>query len=184
MALILASGSPRRRELIALVDPRVKIVPAHVSEEGGSYLTPAEHALTMASRKARHVSRRYSDFVLGADTIVCLGPRIFGKPSHREENKAMLRELAGRWHEVITGIALWKEDVMIAEDVVLTKVLFTPMTETEIVSYVNTDEGLDKAGGYGIQGLAAKYIARIEGCYYNVVGLPVAAVAKLLKAIE
>lgn len=184
MTLVLASASPRRRELIQLLVDQVKIWPAQVSEEGGRHLAPAQYAQAMASRKARHVSRLCSDPVLGADTIVCLEGKILGKPSGTEENTAMIRELAGRWHEVITGIALWREDVMIGEDVVVTKVLFKPMSDNEISGYVSSGEGLDKAGGYGIQGLAGKYIARIEGCYYNVVGLPVAAVAKLLKATK
>lgn len=184
MTLVLASGSPRRRELIKLLVDEVKIWPPQVDEEGSGDLNPAQYALAMASRKARHVSRQCADPVLGADTIVCLEGKILGKPSGPLENAAMIRALAGKWHEVITGIALWREDVMIGENIAVTKVQFSPMNSKEISDYVSSGEGLDKAGGYGIQGLAGKYIAGIEGCYYNVVGLPVAAVAELLRAIE
>lgn len=182
MTIILASGSPRRRELIRLLFADVKICPADVSEEAGRYQTPAEYALSMASRKAQSVSLRFSDPVLGADTVVCLGAKIFGKPADPAENIAMLRELAGRWHAVITAIALWEKGVVVAEDVVTTKVLFAPLNNQEIKNYVQSGEGLDKAGGYGIQGLAGKFVAGIDGCYYNVVGLPVAAVARLVTA--
>ncbi len=182
MSIILASASPRRRELIRLLFADVKICPADVNEEAGQYQTPAEYALSMASRKAQFVSRRFSDPVLGADTVVCLGARIFGKPAGPAENIAMLRELSGKWHAVITGIALWEKGVIVAEDVVTTKVLFASMNNQEIADYVHSGEGLDKAGGYGIQGLAGRYIAGIDGCYYNVVGLPVAAVARLFRA--
>ncbi|MDD4657543.1 MAG: Maf family protein [Eubacteriales bacterium] len=182
MTVILASGSPRRRELIRLLFADVEIHPADVSEEAGRYQTPAEYALSMASRKAQFVSRRFSQPVLGADTVVSLGARIFGKPAGPAENIAMLRELSGKWHAVITAIALWEKGVVVAEDVVTTKVLFASMNNQEIADYVRSGEGLDKAGGYGIQGLAGKFVAGIDGCYYNVVGLPVAAVARLFKA--
>jgi len=182
MPLILASASPRRQELIRLLFADVRCYPADVIEEAGRYQTPAEYALSMASRKAQSVSRRFSDPVLGADTVVCLGAKIFGKPAGPAENLAMLRELSGKWHAVLTAIALWEKGVVVAEDVVTTRVLFSPMGEQEIANYVASGEGLDKAGGYGIQGLAGKYIAGIDGCYYNVVGLPVAAVARLFRA--
>lgn len=182
MPIILASGSPRRRELIRLLFPEAVIYPAQVDEEGKKYQTPAEYALGMASLKARTVSQKFPDPVLGADTVVCLGARIFGKPTSAAANAAMLRELSDRWHAVITGIARWEKGTLLAEEVVTTKVQFLPISEREITAYAASGEGMDKAGGYAIQGLAGKFVAGIEGCYYNVVGLPVAAVARLFGA--
>lgn len=182
MPLILASASPRRRELIRLLFDDVVICPAAIDETNEGGLGPADYARAVASRKAQVVSQLYSDPVLGADTVVALDGKIFGKPADPAANARMLRELAGKWHEVITAIALWRNGVFAAEDAVVTRVLFTPLSEAEIAEYVASGEGLDKAGGYAIQGLAAKFVAGIDGCYYNVVGLPVSAVAELVKA--
>jgi septum formation protein len=182
MSLILASGSPRRRELIQLLFRDVKVQPAAISERVGKYQTPGEYALSMASQKAQWVSQRSSQPVLGADTVVCLGARIYGKPATPADNIAMLRKLSGKWHAVITAISLWEKGVVVAEDVVTTKVLFAHLSDQDIEEYVRSGEGLDKAGGYGIQGLAGKFIAGIDGCYYNVVGLPLVAVARLFAA--
>jgi septum formation protein len=182
VSIVLASGSPRRRELIQLLFRDVKVLPAAISEEAGKLQTPAEYALSMAAQKASWVSQRCSEPVLGADTVVCLGARIFGKPATPERNIAMLRELAGKWHAVITAISLWEKGEVVAEDIVATKVLFADLRDEDIEDYVSSGEGLDKAGGYGIQGLAGKFIAAIDGCYYNVVGLPLVAVARLFAA--
>jgi len=180
MALILASSSPRRQELIGRLTDKFTVCPASIDEAPVKYQTPADYALSMAKGKARQISMHCPDLVLGADTVVCLGAKIFGKPLDMEDNAAMLRELAGRWHGVITGIALYKEGALLGSNLVTTRVRFTQMCALEIADYVASKEGLDKAGGYGIQGKAGKYIAEIDGCYYNVVGLPVAAVAALI----
>lgn len=182
MSIVLASGSPRRQELIRLLFRDVIVRPAPISERAGKLETPAEYALSMAAQKARWVSQRCPEPVLGADTVVCLGARIFGKPATAQDNIAMLRELSGKWHAVITAVSLWEKGEVVAEDIVTTKVLFASLSDAEIEDYVSSGEGLDKAGGYGIQGLAGKFIAAIDGCYYNVVGLPLVAVAGLFAA--
>lgn len=181
MSLILASASPRRQELIRLLTDDFRICPASGEKLPGKYQTPAEYALSMAKSKAQQVSAKFRQPVLGADTVVCLGARIFGKPKDVEDNIAMLTDLSGKWHGVITAIVLCKGGKVIGSDIITTRVLFVKMSPQEISSYARRGEGLDKAGGYGIQGMAGKYIAGIDGCYYNVVGLPVAATADLIR---
>lgn len=182
MSLILASASPRRQELIRLVTEDFSIFPADIKEIPEKYQTPAQFALSMASAKARHVSNQFSDPVLGADTVVCLGARIFGKPVDAADNHRMLRELSGKWHAVITAAVLSIKGRTLGRVIVTTRVRFNELRDSEIAEYVGSSDGLDKAGGYGIQGAAGKYIAGIDGCYYNVVGLPLAAVADLIRA--
>lgn len=184
MKIILASASPRRQQLIRLLFDEVEVCPADIDEGVQQRLKPAEYALKIASRKAEAVSQHFTDPVLGADTVVSLGLNIYGKPVDAAENIRMLKELAGKWHAVTTAIALWQRGMPLAEDVVTTRVQVRALSDQEISDYVASGEGLDKAGGYGIQGLAGKFIAGIDGCYYNVVGLPVAAVADLIKAIK
>ena len=184
MPIVLASNSPRRRELIGLIFPDAIIRPPQVREEEAGDWTPAEYALKMASLKARWVSLGCDQLVLGADTVVALGAKIFGKPGDPEKNRAMLAELSGKWHAVLTGVAWWRQGVCLAQEVVVTRVHFFPLSQGEIADYVQGGEGLDKAGGYAIQGLAAKFVAGIDGCYYNVVGLPVAAVARLYQGLK
>jgi septum formation protein len=181
MPIVLASASPRRQELLGLLTDDFRVCPADADETPGAYQTPAEYALAMAVNKAIEVSHGVDDIVLGADTVVCMGAKILGKPVDQAENIAMLASLAGRWHGVITAVALCQDGKLICQDIVTTRVLFSQMQDHEIVNYVNSKDGLDKAGGYGIQGDAGKFVAGIDGCYYNVVGLPVAAVAKILK---
>jgi|SRR5690554_724923 len=181
MTLILASASPRRRELITILTNDFSVHPANIDETPGKYQTPAEYALRVATGKARQVAEFSSQPVLGADTVVCLGARIFGKPADKAENVKMLRTLSNRWHCVITAVALCK-DGNVLSDLVTTRVCFAPLTEAEINQYVASGDGLDKAGGYGIQGAAGKFIAGIDGCYYNVVGLPLTAVNKMLRS--
>lgn len=179
--LILASASPRRQELIRLITDDFHAVPASISEVPGKYQTPAEYAMRMATAKACQVSHNFCAPVLGADTVVCLGARIYGKPVDINENAAFLRDLSGRWHGVITALALYVDGKFVDSNIVTTRVKFIPMTEKDISGYVSSGDGLDKAGGYGIQGAAGKFIAGIDGCYYNVVGLPLAAAADLIR---
>lgn len=156
------------------------VCPAEVDESPGPYQTPAEYALGAAVLKAKTVSLLRPELVLGADTVVCLGARILGKPRNSEENRQMLAALTGKWHTVLTAVALCRNGRVLGTDIVATKVRFSPLGDREIDDLVRSGDGLDKAGGYGIQGEAGKYIAGIDGCYYNVVGLPVAAVAALI----
>ncbi len=168
---ILASASPRRRELLEGMgcEFRVRVSDAEEVSEG---ISPEETALQNARNKALAVAELCPELpVLGADTVVALDSRIFGKPKDRKDAEEMLRQLSGRAHHVITGIAFVRRGEIIAEPEV-TEVRFGPMTEQEIVSYVRTGEPMDKAGAYAIQGRAEAWIQGISGSWSNVVGLP------------
>jgi septum formation protein len=178
--LILASASPRRRELLALLTKDFKICPASIPEKLYLYQTPGAYALMTASAKAHQVSLEHPEVVLGADTVVCKGAQVFGKPGDVAANIAMLRALAGGWHSVLTGVALYQRGRLLERTLVKTRVLFDSALDDELIAYANSSEGLDKAGGYGIQGMAGKFVAALDGCYYNVVGLPLTATARLL----
>jgi septum formation protein len=176
---ILASASPRRRELLQQIDASFEVKVSSVEEVTGGNLAPAEIVVENAVRKAKAVAEAFpGDAVLGADTIVFLDGRVYGKPKDGEEAKAMLRALAGREHEVATGIA-WVHAGEVFTDVETTRVFFAPLTEEAIDAYVKTGEPLDKAGAYAIQGRAAQFIESIEGSFSNVVGLPLYAVCRL-----
>ena len=176
---ILASASPRRRELLQQIDASFEVKVSSVEEVTGGNLAPAELVVENAVRKAKAVAEAFpGDAVLGADTIVFLDGRVYGKPKDGEEAKAMLRALAGREHEVATGIA-WVHAGEVFTDVETTRVFFAPLTEEAIDAYVKTGEPLDKAGAYAIQGRAAQFIESIEGSFSNVVGLPLYAVCRL-----
>ncbi len=176
---ILASASPRRRELLQQIKASFTVKVSQAEEVTGGSLAPAEIVVENAVRKAKAVSRENpGQAVLGADTIVFLDGRVFGKPHDAEEAKKMLRILAGREHEVATGIA-WIHEGKVFTDVETTRVFFAPMTEEKIAAYVATGEPLDKAGAYAIQGQAAVFIDSIDGSFSNVVGLPLYAVCRL-----
>lgn len=176
---ILASASPRRRELLQQIDANFSVETSHAAEIMAG--EPREIVRENAIAKAKEVYNRFKNFaVLGADTIVVIDNKILGKPKTNERAKLMLTELAGRSHEVLTGIA-WIKDGKAFSDVVTTTVNFLPLTAEEIDEYVNTGEPLDKAGAYAVQGKAARFISAINGSYSNVVGLPLAATNKLAK---
>jgi septum formation protein len=147
---------------------------------------PNESATTfvcrLATEKARAVERDPEDIVLGADTVVCVGNEIFGKPRDAADAIHMLRALSGRDHVVLTGICLLSDSRCVT-DIASTRVYFVPMSDKEIQEYTQSGEPFDKAGGYAIQGLASKLVSKIEGCYYNVVGLPVSLVYSHLKTL-
>ena len=180
MRLILASASPRRRELLSAAGVAFIVDAASVDETPLDGETPAECVERLALMKARAVLPRHpGDVVLGADTTVVLDGRMLGKPVDEFEAAIMLRSLSGRAHEVLTGVAL----VSAAGErstVERTTVVMTRLTEDEIAWYVASGEPGDKAGAYAIQGLASRFIPRLEGSYSNVVGLPVAAVLQLV----
>jgi len=179
--IILASASPRRRELleqIGITDYRV--VPSEVDEASVCGASPAETAMLLARAKARAVAElEPAAVVIAADTVVVLDGTVLGKPSDRQEAAAMLAALGGREHTVITGFVV-KGDKREVSDYALTRVVFRRITGAEIAAYLATGEADDKAGAYGIQGKAAIFVERIEGCYFNVVGLPVSALARVL----
>ena len=184
MNIILASGSPRRKELLAQAgfDFEVEVSNADedVSEE-----SPTEMVEELAARKAQAVVNLHNKeeddcLVIGADTIVVLDGKVLGKPADEEAAKAMLSALSGRTHQVYTGVALFSIKKGIVEKKKTfhecTDVTMVPITEKEIADYVASGDPLDKAGAYGIQGPAAVFISGIKGDYYNVVGLPVSRV--------
>ena len=181
MRLILASQSPRRAELLAAAGFAFDIDPAHVDESPREGEAPAAYAQRIARDKAAAVAARHpARIVLAADTIVVLDGAIFGKPANRADAARMLHALAGREHEVLTAVAVARDET-IAEHLESTRVTFAPITAAEIDWYVASGEADDKAGAYAIQGLAARFIPAIEGSYSNVVGLPVAVVHRMLK---
>lgn len=181
--LILASASPRRRQLLAQMGYSFTVDPAHIDEEAVEAKGPAALAEKLALIKARSVAERQTapSLVIGADTIVVSRGRVLGKPSDEGEAAAMLRRLSGAWHRVITGVAL-VETVsgrhLVSHET--TAVRFAPMTERDILDYLKTGDSMDKAGAYGIQGRAGMYIPRIRGCYFNVMGLPLHKLHTLL----
>jgi septum formation protein len=181
--LILASGSPRRKALLRDLGLALKIVPAEIPEKPGRKETPAAFARRMATEKAHGVSSsKPEDWVLGADTVVALQGKIFGKPKTEREAKAFLQELSGKTHRVITAFCLChhQRGVSVIRSVE-TRVTFKTLSPREIKWYGQTGEPRDKAGAYAIQGKGAFCVQEIRGSYTNVVGLPV---TEVLQALE
>jgi septum formation protein len=186
MRLILASASPRRRELLRNAGFEFDIQAGHVVEEIQPGELPEEFARRAARDKAMQiaVSSPPGSIVLGADTVVVIGRETLGKPSNREDATRFLHLLSGRTHQVHTGICLVRAPAeIVALEHETTQVTFRELDEEEIRCYVESGEPLDKAGGYAIQGLASKFVTRISGCYSNVVGLPVARLYETLKPL-
>jgi len=178
--LVLASGSPRRVELLRRAGIRCLVRPARVDETRLKGEKPAAYVLRLARAKAE-AARRPGERALGADTVVVIGSRILGKPGDAADAARMLRLLSGRSHRVLTGICLAGPRRSRAE-VVETRVWCRRLSRAEIAAYVASGEPFDKAGAYAIQGLASKFVERIEGCYSNVVGLPIERVYRMLRA--
>jgi len=172
--LVLASASPRRRSLLGRAGIAFRARPVFVEEKVLPGEKPRAYVLRLARQKAG-AARRTGELVLGADTAVVLGRRILGKPRDRREAARMLRLLSGRLHRVLTGICLLGPGPPRA-GVVESRVWFRRLSRAEIAAYVASGEPMDKAGAYAIQGLASKFVRRIEGCCFNVMGLPVARV--------
>ena len=181
MDLVLASASPRRQEILRTAGIEFRVRPADVDESVGQEEAPAAYVRRLAEAKARAAWRR-GELTLGADTTVVVDARILGKPADAAEARDMLMLLGGRTHEVLTGYCLY-DGTTARTGVEATQVSFLPLSTQEIAEYVASGEPFDKAGGYGVQGLASKFIDRIEGCYFNVVGLPAARIYRLLKEL-
>ena len=181
---ILASASPRRKELLAKIIAEYEVVPSTVDEDGILASTPAKLVEKLAIVKAESVATAYPNaVVIGCDTIVELGGKALGKPHNKQEAKEMLYMLSGNTHYVHTGVCVQKENKQTVF-VETSEVTFAKLTENEIESYISTDEPYDKAGGYAIQGLAAKFITCIQGCYFNIMGLPIAHLYQVLTQSE
>lgn len=187
--LILASASPRRKELLAQIGAECEVVPAAGEERIGSKV-PEQVVLELAKQKAKEVAARFSQepgrlAVLGADTVVAFGGQILGKPKDKADAARMLKTLSGNTHSVFTGVAVVLLANKRVEEVFSfyeeTKVTMYPMSDKQIEAYIGTGEPMDKAGAYAIQGKCAVYIEKIAGDYNNVVGLPVAAIYQKLE---
>jgi septum formation protein len=178
--LILASASPRRRELLEQAGYTFDVCPAHIDETRSEREEPSAYVTRLALEKAQAIHAQHPDAtVLGADTTVVLNGEVLNKPQDREDAARMLRALSGGTHQVHTGIAVVSGSVE-RTHVETTNVVFAPIPEDELAAYLATGDSLDKAGAYGIQGYAARWIPRIEGDFFNVMGLPVAATVRLL----
>jgi septum formation protein len=182
--LILASRSPRRSELLRAAGLDFTVRAADVDESILEGELPQRYVLRLAKKKALAVPAEDGlEFVLAADTTVALDTEIFGKPRDAADAKAMLEKLSGRCHEVFTGVCLRNSSRILTRSA-CTRVWFAPLTPTEIDEYVRSGEPMDKAGAYAIQGLASRYIERIDGSYSNVVGLPVDLVYRMIQELR
>lgn len=182
--IILASGSPRRRELLALLGLPFEVISSDADESTPPGLAPAEIVRRLALRKAEAVRPSAGErgaVIVGSDTIVVLGNQVLGKPADKQDSRDMLQLLQGRTHQVYTGVACigLPEGKTVVEHRV-TSVTMRAMSMDEISAYIATGEPADKAGSYAIQGLGATLVERIEGCYFNVVGLPLSLLGEML----
>ena len=176
---ILASGSPRRKELLQQIGARFEVLVSEAEEITGDGIAPEELVARNAAAKAQAVAQEHPEMaVLGADTVVSFKGHTYGKPDSEAGAAAMLRELSGNCHKVSTGIA-WVKDGQTLTATVTTQVEFDELTDMEIRAYIATGEPLDKAGAYAIQGRAAAFIKAIKGSFSNVVGLPLNATIRL-----
>lgn len=183
MMIILASGSPRRRELLTSVGLNFEIYRPDVDETRKPGEEPADYCRRLAGLKAEAGAQKFPEsLIIAADTIVFVDGQILGKPSDREDALRMLRLLSGREHEVITGLAVWNAGALTVRDV-HTLVKFRELTEAEIEAYYETGECDDKAGAYAVQGRGALLIEGVRGDYYNVVGLPLCTLGKILRGV-
>jgi len=193
MTLILASASPRRKDLLQQIAVDFLVKASDVTEDNNQALSPGELVIVQAQQKAEAVAREWfevinhrQDVVIGADTIVVLDGKVYGKPSSDDEAFSMLSALSGRSHQVITGVAIVRQrsddindfEILTAE--AITQVTFCSLSKQNIRSYIATGESFDKAGAYAIQGKGSLLVEKIEGDYTNVVGLPLPTLATLL----
>ena len=180
--IVLASASPRRANLLKQIGLEFQICPSRVDESAITDTSPDTAVQELALTKAKAVARNHMNgLVIGADTVVVINRRVIGKPEHAAHAVDILTQLSGVCHEVMTGVAL--VDLERRREVVWqekTVVQFRKLHRREILTYVNSGEAVDKAGAYGVQGRAAAFVERIEGCYFNVVGLPLASLVERL----
>ena len=181
-SLILASRSPRRRYLLEQAGLTFSVIPSTLDESSVPVSPPADHVRMLANAKAMEVAKLYpKSWVIGADTLVLIGDVVLGKPDTAAQARQMLRALSNKTHRVLTGYCICcKAAGRSFSETVETRVLFKPLSESEIDWYVNTSEPYDKAGGYAVQGLGTFMVKSIEGSYTNVVGLPVCEVIQYL----
>lgn len=182
-SIILASKSPRRKELMSLIPIQFIIQTKEVEEYISLQDSPEENVKRLAKEKAQAIGKDYkNEWILGCDTVVVYEEEILGKPKDEEDARKMLSKLSGKAHFVYTGIALYNESKgKLIQKAVCSKVFMKDISKEELNWYISTGEPFDKAGGYGIQGVASNFIEKIEGDYFNIVGLPVCTIYNLLK---
>ena len=181
--VILASASPRRKEIFDLIGIKAVVMPADI-EETSIYTTPIKVIREISKDKCKHIYQKvnYDDIVIGADTIVYQNKKILGKPTSEEEAKTYLKMLSDTFHFVYTGITIaYKHNFYFGYE--KSKVEFIKLTDKDIDEYIATREPFDKAGAYGIQGYGSQFIKKINGCYFNVMGFPIALFYKMIKDI-
>lgn len=181
--IILASSSPRRNAILKNLGMKFEVIPSKCDESAPN-IPPEEMVCYIAKKKAMDVKNRCSreDVIIAADTVVSIDNKIIGKPKNMQEAFDTLRNLSGREHKVITGICIMCEDSNVCyQSFEVTKVFFKSLSDEEIWDYINTSEPLDKAGSYGIQGFGGLFVEKIDGCYYNVVGLPIKIIYKVFR---
>ena len=183
MEIILASGSQRRRELMSLMGLDFAVIPSGADENIDKATEPSLYVRELARRKAEYVALSHKNAcVVGADTVVVLNGEIIGKPKNTDDAYAILRKLSGKKHTVYTGIAvIYAGKEYVEYDA--TDVTFAELSDEDIYDYIATGDPMDKAGAYGIQGQFCVFIERIEGSYFNVIGLPVHKLHKILKTL-
>ena len=182
MSLILASQSPRRRELLGLTGLDFIVRVADIDERMDPEKAPFDEVARVSRLKAEAVARKPDDVVIAADTIVVCGDEVLGKPHSEEDAYRILKLLSGRHHEVMTGMTVLRGDEVITHTEV-TRIHFRSLSDGEIRAYIASGEPMDKAGAYGIQGGAALFADQMEGDYYNVMGLPVCRLAMILRSL-
>lgn len=189
MKVILASASERRHELLKKVVKDFEIKESNFDEDSIDFLGDfSKYVIDLSKGKALAVCKQYKDedvIIIGCDTIVAFDERVLGKPKDKEKAFQMLKDLSGNTHGVYSGITLVnpKKNIIISE-AIYTEVKFSELSDDEIWSYIHTGEPMDKAGAYGIQGFGGIFVEEIKGCYYNVVGLPINKLSKMLKSIK
>ena len=190
MKLILASSSPQRAEVLRNAGFLFEVVPAHVDESRREGETAGDLVRRLAETKARVAAAglpqaNHPAIVIGTDTVISLDGLILGKPADAQNAREMLRRLSGRTHEVVSGLAVlsWPPGERLVEQE-NTRVTFATLKESEIDDYVASGEPLNKAGAYAIQGLGGRFVERVEGCYFNVVGLPLARLCRILREMQ
>ena len=184
--IILASQSPRRAEILRMIGVNFKVDSSNINEEINQKIEQNEIAIIISKAKAEKISQKYpNNIIIGADTIVVNNEKIFGKPKDKNESKKMLKALSGNCHKVITGVTIMNKKLGVLKTFSeTTKVFVKKIPRNQIEFYVNNYNTLDKAGSYGIQEWFSVWIKKINGCYYNVMGLPVSKLHKHLAEIE
>jgi septum formation protein len=182
--VVLASTSPRREELLRLLQIEFEAQSSQVAEFAEANESPRAMVVRLARAKAEAVHKlRPEAIIIGADTVVVCDSQVFGKPASLEDARRILRQLSGRTHEVLTGVCVIHGHTR-KVDCSRTVVEFSSLTKQEVEWYLRTGEPMDKAGAYGIQGLGARFISRVNGCYSNIVGLPLSLLYQMLKQVD